>query len=134
MSKVKKFLDKLKYKYSPVIPGLDYSNKESRKNWILYMAHKTGKMPVREIIDKFTPHVSKQTINIDFQDLEKEKLIKRVKENAGTKQQASYVLPLFDDSGEEEPTDIERRRDYWFNFGLPILNVVLIVILFAVQV
>ena len=102
MSKVKKFLDKIKYKYSPTIPGLDYNDKESRKNWILYMSHKTGKMPVKEIYDKISPHVSKQTINNDLQTLEEEKLIKRYRENAGTKQQASYVIPLFDDAGEEE--------------------------------
>lgn len=134
MNKVKKFLDKMKYKYSPTIPGLDYRDKESRKNWILYMAHKTGKMPVKEIYDKMCPNVSKQTINNDFQDLEKENLIKRIKENSGTKQQASYVVPLFDDSGEEEPGEVEKRKEFWLNFGLPILNVVLIVILFAVQV
>lgn len=132
MNKIKKFLDRMKYKYSPTIPGLDYLNKESRKNWILYMAHKTGKMPVREIYDRIVPHVSKMTVNTDFQELEKEHLIKRIKENHGTKQQASYVLPLFDDSGEKEPSESEKRRDFLLNFGLPTINIVLIVILFAI--
>lgn len=131
MSKLKIFLNKLKYKYSPTIPGLDCNDKESRKNWILYMSHKTGKMPVREVYNKMT--VSRMTTNKDFQELEKENLIKRIKENVGTKQQASYVIPLFDDSGEEEPTEIERRREFWLNFGLPLLNIVLIIVLFTIM-
>lgn len=130
MNKLKIFLNKLKYKYSPTIPGLDCSDKESRKNWILYMAHRTGRMPVREIYDKMT--VSRMTTNKDFLELEKEKLIERITENPGTKQKTSYVVPLFDDSGEEEPNEIKKRRDFWLNFGLPLLNVVLVIVLFAI--
>ena len=137
MGKMKRFLDKLKYKYSPTIPDVDYNDAESRRNWILYMAHKTGKMPVREVWDKLYPQVSKVTINYDFKHLEKAGLIKRAKENVGTKksgtQQQSFVIPLFEDSGEEKVNEYQKRKEYWLNFGLPVVNIILLVLLFAVH-
>ena len=105
---------------------------ESRRNWILYMAHRLGKIPVKEIYNKLTPHVSRVTVNNDFLALEEQGLIKRERENPGNRNSTSYVIPLFDDSGEEEPSEIQERKEFYLNFGLPILNAVLIVILIVI--
>lgn len=133
MSKLKKFIEQLKYQYSPTIPDVDFKNAESRRNWILYMAHRLGKVPVRELYAKLVPHVSKVTVNHDMQVLEGQGLIKRIRENIGTKDSTSYVLPLFEDSGEEKQTNLQRRKEVWLNFGLPGLNVLLLIFLFAVH-
>lgn len=127
--KLKHIIQQFKYKYSPIIPGVDFNSFESRRNWILFMAHRTGRFPVREVYDKFTPHVSKVTANNDFQALEEAGLIRREKEN----QQQSFIIPLFDDSGVEEKNAFEQRKEFWLNFGLPIINIIFLVILFAIH-
>ena len=129
MSVIKKLLLQFKYKYSPTIPDLDFNNFESRRNWILFMAHRTGRFPVREILDKFVPHVSKMTVNTDLKRLEEAGLIRREKDHG----QRSFVIPLFEDSGEEVKNAFEQRKEFWLNFGLPTLTVILFVILFSIH-
>lgn len=129
MSIIKTILLKIKYKYSPTIPDLDFNDFESRRNWILFMAHRTGRFPVREILNKFVPHVSRVSVNTDLRRLEKDGLIRREKDRG----QKSYVIPLFEDSGEYVKNELERRKDYWLNFGLPTLTVFLTIVLFAIH-
>lgn len=129
MSIIKKLLLKFKYKYSPTIPDLNFNDFESRRNWILFMAHRTGRFPVREILDKFVPHISKMSVNTDLKRLEEAGLIRREKDRG----QRSFVIPLFKDSGEEEKNAFEQRKEFWLNFGLPTLTVILFVILFAIH-
>lgn len=127
IDQLKRFLDQIKYKYSPTIPDVDYKNYESRRNWILFMAHRTGRLPVREIYDKMMPHVSKMTISVDLNKLEEAGLIRRER----LKHRHSFVIPLFEDSGIKEKNEIEKRKDLWLNYGLPLLNIILLIVLFA---
>ncbi len=127
--KLKTILEQFKYKYSPTIPGLDYNDHESRRNWILFMAHRTGRFPVRELYDKFSPHVSKMTANNDMKRLEEAGLIKREKEHG----QKSFIIPLFEDSGTNDGTAFEQRKEFWLTIGLPSSTVILLVILFAIH-
>ena len=129
MSFIKKLILNFKYKYSPTIPDLDFNDFESRRNWILFMAHRTGRFPVREVYDKFVPHVTRQSANTDLKRLEEAGLIKREKDHG----QKSYVIPLFDDAGEEVKNAFEQRKEFWLNFGLPILTVFLLIVLFAIH-
>ena len=127
---MKAWLEQIKLKYSPTIPNIDYNDHESRRNWILYMAKKTNKFPVREIYDTISPHVSKMTINNDLKSLEDEKLIKREKDKKTGK---SYVIPLFEDSGESTLNTQQKNRKIILDWGLPVLCIVLIGILITIQ-
>ena len=128
-TKIKKILEQFKFKYSPAIPGLDYNDHKSRQNWILFMAHRTGRFPVRELYDKFIPHVSRMTTNNDLKKLEETGLIKREKEHG----QKSFIIPLFEDSGTSDGSAFEQRKEFWLTIGLPSSTVILLVILFAVH-
>ena len=124
-AKIKRFIYNVKFKYSPTIPDLDFHDQDSRRNWILFMANKTGRFPVKEIQDKFQPHVTIMTANNDMKYLESQNLIKREKD----KKNRSYVIPLFEDSGEAEPTVYEQRREFWLNYGLPAIAIFLFIVL-----
>ena len=117
----KKLLDEIKYKYSPTIPSVDATNKDSRRNWILLMAQKTERFPVRQIYDKCIPTVTKMTVNTDLKSLEEQGLIKREKDNKNK----SYVIPLFEDSGEAPVPVYEKRKKLILNIGLPVITFVL---------
>ena len=120
----------VKYKYSPMIPTIDYGNFESRRNWILFMAKKTGRLPVREVIDTMTPHVSKMTVNNDFKALEEEGLIRREKD----KMSRSFVIPMFEDSGEAIISTQRKKKILLVQYGLPLLTCVLFVILLTIHI
>jgi hypothetical protein len=128
-----KFLQNLKnsikYKYSPLIPDIDYKNAESRRKWILFMARKTGRLPVKEVYDKMLSHITKMTINNDLQYLEGQKLIRREKD----KGKHSFIIPLFQDP-EHIPPPIEIRRQLILGIGLPTLSGILLIILIAVLI
>lgn len=121
----------IKYKLNPMDPNVDAQDYESRRNWILYMAHRDGKYSVRMVYEKFEGLVSKVTLNSDFQALEKDGLIKREKDRKTGK---SYVVPLFQDSGEAPAKKEEIRRQMLLNRGLPLLSLILITILTLILV
>lgn len=127
--KLKTLIEQFKYKYSPTIPGLDYNDNKSRQNWILFMAQRTGRFPVRELYDKFIPHVSRQTANNDMKALEENGLIRREKVHG----QKSFIIPLFEDSGTSDGTAFEQRKEFWLTIGLPCSTAILLIILFAVH-
>lgn len=123
----KKFTD-FKFKYLTMDPSVDPKNKNSRRDWILFMANKTERFPVRQVYDRLIPGVTKMTVNTDFQYLEEQGLIKREKDSEGR----SYVIPLFADSGEApEPKHIKYKRIF-LDIGLPIIVVALFVVLLLV--
>lgn len=128
--KLKTLIDKFKFKYSPTIPGLDFNDHKSRRDWILFMAQRTGRFPVRELYDKFLPHVSRVTTNKDVVYLEEKGLVKREKEHG----QKSFIVPLFEDSGTDDGTAFEQRKEFWLNIGLPSSTVILLVFLLAVHI
>lgn len=131
MAFVQKIIKLYKFKYSPAIPSLDIHNHESRRNWILFMAKKTGKFPVREILDRMTPQISPVTVNNDLQALEEEGLIRREKDK---KKQRSYVFPLFEDSGEARISKEEKQKQFLLQWGLPFLSCILFLILILIHV
>ena len=123
-----KWWKNFKLNYLSMDPGVNIKNKESRQNWILFMANKTERYPVRKVYERFIPTVTKMTVNTDFRDLEEKGLIKREKESDGT----SHIVPLFQDSGEApEPKHI-RYQKLALDIGLPCLVVILIVIYIAI--
>lgn len=127
---IKQRIKQFKYKYSPTIPTIDYTDKQSRQNWILYMSRKDGKYPVREIYNFMDGHISNMTINTDLQNLEKEGLIRRERD----KNNKSFVIPLF---GEKEYTvlnDQQKRTQMVLNLGLPSLCVLLFSLLVTIHV
>lgn len=126
---IKTWFDQLKFKYSPTIPSIDYNSFESRRNWILFMAKRTGRYPVREIYNTMEGRISKMSINNDLKALEDEKLIKRERDNTNK----SFVIPLFEDSGEAPLNDQEKRRQTMLNIGLPSLCLSLLVILIIIH-
>lgn len=130
MSFIQKVVKLYKFKYSPTIPGLNVHDHESRRNWILFMAKKTGKFPVREILDRMTPQISKVTVNNDLQALEEEGLIRREKDKL---KQRSYVYPLFDDSGEAPLSREEQQKQFFLKWGLPFLSFALFLVLVLVH-
>mgnify|MGYP003641852318 CR=1 FL=1 len=107
--------------YLIIDPGVNTKNKKSRQNWILFMANKTGKYPVRKINERFLSSISIATLNTDFQELEGEGLIKRTKEG-----RFAFVVPLFEDSGEIIETKKIQYRNMALNFGLPLITILLI--------
>ena len=116
--------NEFKLDYLTIDPGVNIKNKDSRQNWILFMANKTERYPVRKVYDRFIPTVTKMTVNTDFRELEDQGLIKREKES----DKRSYIVPLFEDSGEApEPVNIRRKR-LALNYGLPILAAILLVL------
>lgn len=128
MEKIKQLINQFRFRYSPSIPAVDANNIDSRKNWILYMAQRSGKFPVSEVYEKMENQVSDVTINKDLKSLEEKNLIKRVKE-----QNKTYIYPLFEDSGIEKTTPIQKRREIWLNYGLPIVVFLLFVILISIH-
>ena len=126
---ISKFLKLIKFKYSPLIPDVDFTSVESRRNWILFMAQKTGRLPVREVYDKMIPNVNQVTVNNDFKALEEKKLIRRERE----KGKHSFVIPLFEDSGEAPARPHEKRKQLILNIGLPALSLILMAILIIIQ-
>ena len=117
----KKLLDEFKYKYSPAITSVNPGNKDSRRNWILFMAQKTGRFPVRQVYNKLIPSVSKMTVNTDFLFLEKQGLIRREKDS----DQLSYVIPIFKDSGEKPKSSFEKKKQLILDIGLPAITILL---------
>lgn len=88
-------------------PSVDPKNKDSRRNWVLFMANKTQRFPVRQVYDRLIPSVTKMTVNTDLKFLEEQGLIRREKEADGT----SHIVPLFEDSGEApEPKHVKIKR------------------------
>lgn len=128
---MKKYIEKIKkiiqFRYSPLIPEVDLLDKESRKEWMLYMAQETGRFPVREIYDKFIPHVTKVTLNNDLQQLESAKLIKREKDHLNR----SYVIPIQIKPKPKKPTKVEVRRKIILNYGLPSISIIMLAIYVA---
>lgn len=125
----KKKFDDFKFKFLTMDPSVDTNNKNSRRDWILFMANKTEKFPVRQVYDRFIPGVTKMTVNSDFQYLEKEGLIKREKDSDNK----SYVIPLFTDSGEApDPMHVVYKRRF-MDIGLPLVAVCLFGILIIVS-
>ena len=131
MSLIQKIVRLYKFKYSPTIPSLDVHNHESRRNWILFMAKKTGKFPVREILDRMTPQVSKITVNNDMRALEEAGVIRREKDKV---KQRSFVIPLFEDSGEAPISKEEQQKQFYLKWGLPFISCVLFLILILIHV
>ena len=124
----KKFAD-FKFKYLTMDPSVDPTNKNSRRDWVLFMANKTNRFPVRQVYDRLIPGVTKMTVNTDFRYLEDQGLIKREKDSEGR----SYVIPLFEDSGEApEPKHVKYKRIF-LDIGLPIVSFVLFGILIMVS-
>jgi len=119
-----KIIDDIKIKYLTMDPSVDPKNKESRRNWILFMANKTQRFPVRQVYDRLIPSVTKMTVNTDMKYLEDQGLIRREKESDGT----SHIVPLFDDSGEApEPKHVIYKR--WAkNVILPLIALTLLVV------
>lgn len=129
MSIMKQFTD-FRFKYLTMDPSVDPKNKNSRRDWILFMANKTERFPVRQIYDRLIPAVTKMTVNTDLRYLEDEGLIRREKESDGT----SHVVPLFDDSGEApEPKHVKYKRIF-LDIGLPILALTLLIIFVMIQI
>ena len=125
----KKTWSEFRLNYLIMEPGVNPKNKESRQNWILFMANKTNRYPVRKVYDRFLSSVTKMTINNDFRELEEKGLIKREKDS----DKFSFVVPLFEDSGEAvEPKHI-RYRNIALDIGLPILTVGLFIVFVMVQ-
>lgn len=131
MSFIQKIVRLYKFKYSPTIPNLNVHNHESRRNWILFMAKRTGQFPVREILDRMTPQVSHVTVNNDLKALEAEGLIRREKDKL---KQRSYVYPLFEDSGEASLSKEEQQKQFFLKWGLPFLSVALFLVLILVHI
>lgn len=127
---IKKQLTDFRFKYFTMDPSVDPKNKNSRRDWILFMANKTERFPVRQIYDRLIPAVTKMTVNTDLRYLEDEGLIRREKESDGT----SHVVPLFDDSGEApEPKHVKYKRIF-LDIGLPILALTLLIIFVMIQI
>lgn len=127
---IKKQLTDFRFKYLTMDPSVDPKNKNSRRDWILFMANKTERFPVRQIYDRLIPAVTKMTVNTDLRYLEDEGLIRREKESDGT----SHVVPLFDDSGEApEPKHVKYKRIF-LDIGLPILALTLLIIFVMIQI
>lgn len=124
----KKKLDDFKFKYLTMDPSVDTNNKNSRRDWILFMANKTEKYPVRQVYDRFIPGVTRMTVNTDFLYLEKHGLIKREKDSDNK----SYVIPLFKDSGEAPDPAHVRYKRLFLDIGLPLLSVILLIILIVI--
>jgi hypothetical protein len=124
-----KLIKTIKFKYSPLIPDVDFTSVESRRNWILFMAQKTGRFPVREVYDKMIPNVNQVTVNNDFKALEEQGLIRRERE----KGKHSFVVPLFEDSGEAPARPHEKRKQMLLDWGLPVLASLLFVLLVIIQ-
>jgi len=124
----KKTIAEFKLNYLTMEPGVNPNNKASRKDWVLFMANKTERYPVRKVYDRFLSSVTKMTINTDFRELEELGLIKREKDSDNR----SYIIPLFEDSGEAiEPRHI-RYKKLAFDIGLPVLSCVLFAVLIIV--
>lgn len=131
MSFIQKIIKLYKFKYSPTIPGLNVHDHESRRNWILFMVKRTGKFPVREILDRMTPQISKVTVNNDLKALEEEGLIRREKDKL---KQRSYVYPLFEDSGEAPLSKEEQQKQFFLKWGLPFVSCALFLMLILVHI
>ena len=125
----KKKFDNFKFKYLTMDPSVDPKNKNSRRDWILFMANKTERFPVRQVYDRLIPGVTKMTVNTDFQYLEEQGLIKREKDSDGK----SYVIPLFTDSGEAPEPEHIRYKRYFLNIGLPTISLILLGILIVIS-
>jgi len=126
---IKKILIDFKLNYLTMDPGVDPKNKDSRRDWILFMSNKTSSYPVRKVYDRLIPAVTKMTVNTDLKYLEEQGLIKREKHSDGT----SHIIPLFEDSGEAvEPIHIRYKR-HALNIGLPILCLTLLTIFVILQ-
>lgn len=126
-----KFLTFIKYRLNPLDPSLDVNDKESRQNWILYMARRDGKYPVSEVYEVMVPHVSKVTVNKDFQFLESDGLIKRERDPKTGK---SYIIPLFEDSGVEKVNKSKQYRQMimtWGPYGLSGILLIILVTLYS---
>ena len=80
----KKSFDDFKIKYLTMDPSVDPKNKNSRRDWILFMANKTERFPVRQVYNRLIPAVTKMTVNTDLKYLEEQGLIRREKESDGT--------------------------------------------------
>ena len=93
------------------------------------MANKTERFPVRKVYDRFEASVTKMTINTDFRELEERGLIKREKETDGR----SFIVPLFEDSGEAPEPKRERYKRLAFDIGLPLVAVVLLSVLIMIS-
>jgi len=125
----KKTIEDFKIKYLTMDPSVDPKNKDSRRNWVLFMANKTERFPVRQVYDRLIPSVTKMTVNTDLKYLEEQGLIRREKEGDGT----SHIVPLFADSGEApEPKHIKYKRIF-LDIGLPILALTLLVVFVIIQ-
>lgn len=127
---IKKQLTDFRFKYLTMDPSVDPKNKNSRRDWILFMANKTERFPVRQVYDRLIPAVTKMTVNTDLRYLEDEGLIRREKESDGT----SHIVPLFKDSGEApEPKHVKYKR-IAFDIGLPILALTLLIIFVMIKI
>lgn len=126
IQKIKNFI---KYKLNPMDPSVDSQDYKSRRNWILYMAHRDKRYPVSLVHEKFNGLVSKVTTNTDFQSLEKDGLIRREKDRKTGK---SYVVPLFQDSGEALVENKEKKRQLILDKGLPALSIILFMALILI--
>lgn len=125
----KKSIEEFKVKYLTMDPSVNPKNKKSRQDWILFMANKTERFPVRQVYNRLIPGVTKMTVNTDLQTLEERGLIRREKESNGT----SHIIPLFVDSGEApEPSHVKYKR-IAFDIGLPILALTLLVVFVMIQ-
>lgn len=131
MTFIQKIIKLYKFKYSPTIPNLNIHDYESRRNWVLFMAKKTGKFPVREILDRMTPQVSHVTVNNDLKALEEEGLIRRERDKL---RQKSFVFPLFEDSGEAPLSKEEQQKQFYLKWGLPSLSFVLLLTLVLIHI
>ena len=95
------------------------------------MAKKTGKFPIREILDRMTPQVSHVTVNNDLKALETEGLIRREKDKL---KQRSYVYPLFEDSGEALLSKEEQQKQFFLKWGLPLVSCILFLLLILIHI
>ena len=124
----KKKFDDFKFKYLTMDPSVNPKIMTSRRDWVLFMANKTERFPVRQVYDRFLSSVSKATINDDFRYLEREGLIRREKDSDNK----SYIIPLFKDSGEApEPAHVRYKR-LFLDIGLPVASVILLGILIVI--
>lgn len=128
-SKIKKYWTRYNYRWSPLIPSANFKNTEERRNWILYMVRRSGRYPVSELESKIIPNVSSVTLYNDFKVLEEQKLIRREKD----KTNKSFILPMFDDSGEAVLSKDQQRREFILNFGLPLTSLFLLIILIGLH-
>lgn len=125
----KKLRDTFGNRWSPTLPDLDPTNRESRQEWILFMAHHRKRFPMTELNSALMPHVSRVTANKDVKELEERNLIRREKDP----ENRAYVVPIKQKEYVVADPAQERRRYFW-NLGLPSLVVVLMMTLITILI